>query len=59
MKNLLIGEENLPDYKMLMLAADKGVRWKKKFLLFQHGEINGKSTMLSYWHAWCKNVDSW
>ena len=30
---------------------------KKNFLLFQYGEINGKSAMLSYWYAWCKNVD--
>ena len=30
-----------------------------KFLLFQNGEINGKSAMLSYWYAWCKNADSW
>ena len=34
--------------------SDKG-----NFLLFQHGEINGKSTMLSYWYDWCKNADSW
>ena len=26
---------------------------EEKFLLFQHGEINGKSAMLSYWFAWC------
>ena len=32
---------------------------EEKFLLFQHGEINGKSAMLSYWLAWCKNADSW
>ena len=32
---------------------------EEKFLLFQYGEINGKSAMLSYWYAWCKNVDSW
>ena len=24
---------------------------EEKFLLFQHGEINGKSGMLSYWYA--------
>ena len=24
---------------------------EEKFLLFQNGEINGKSAMLSYWHA--------
>ena len=24
---------------------------EEKFLLFQHGEINGKSAMLSYWFA--------
>ena len=35
---------------------------EEKFLLFQYGqygEINGKSAMLSYWYAWCKNADSW
>ena len=32
---------------------------EEKFLLFQHGEINGKSAMLFYWYAWCKNADSW
>ena len=32
---------------------------EEKFLLFQYGEINGKSAMLFYWYAWCKNVDSW
>ena len=32
---------------------------KEKFLLFQYGKINGKSAMLSYWYAWCKNADSW
>ena len=32
---------------------------EEKFLLFQHGEINGKSAMLSYWYACCKNTDSW
>ena len=25
---------------------------EEKFSLIQHGEINGKSTQLSYWHAW-------
>ena len=24
---------------------------EEKFLLFQHGESNGKSAMLSYWYA--------
>ena len=24
---------------------------EEKFLLFQYGEINGKSAMLSYWYA--------
>ena len=24
---------------------------EEKLLLFQHGEINGKSVMLSYWYA--------
>ena len=32
---------------------------EEKFLLFQYGEINGKSAMLAYWYAWCKNADSW
>ena len=32
---------------------------EEKFLRFQYGEINGKSAMLSYWYAWCKNADSW
>ena len=32
---------------------------EEKFLLFQHGEINGKSGMLSYWYAWCKKTNSW
>ena len=32
---------------------------EEKFLLFQYCEINGKSAMLSYWYAWCKNADSW
>ena len=32
---------------------------EEKFLLFQHDEINGKSAMLSYWYACCKNMDSW
>ena len=32
---------------------------EEKFLPFQYGEINGKSAMLSYWYAWCKNADSW
>ena len=32
---------------------------EEKLLLYQKGEINGKSTMLSYCHAWCKNADSW
>ena len=32
---------------------------EEKFLLFQYGEIHGKSAMLSYWYAWCKNADSW
>ena len=32
---------------------------EEKFLLFQYGDINGKSAMLSYWYAWCKNADSW
>ena len=32
---------------------------EEKFLLFQYDEINGKSAMLSYWYAWCKNADSW
>ena len=27
---------------------------EEKFLLFQHGEINGKSTMLSYWHSYAR-----
>ena len=31
---------------------------EEKFLLFQHGEINGKSAMLSYRYACCKNTDS-
>ena len=31
---------------------------EEKFLSFQHGEINSKSAMLSYWYVWCKNVDS-
>ena len=31
---------------------------EEKFLLFQHGEINGKSAMLSYWYACCQNTDS-
>ena len=32
---------------------------EEKFLLFQCGEINDKSAMLSCWYAWCKNADSW
>ena len=32
---------------------------EETFLLFQYGEINGKSTMLSCWYAWCKPEDSW
>ena len=32
---------------------------EEMFLLFQDGEINGKSAMLSYLYAWCKNEDSW
>ena len=32
---------------------------EEKFLLFQYGEINGKSAMLSCCYAWCKNADSW
>ena len=32
---------------------------EEKFLLFQHGEINGKSAMLSYWYACCKNTETW
>ena len=35
------------------------VSGEEKFLLFQLGEITGKSAMLFYWYAWCKNVDSW
>ena len=31
---------------------------EEKFLLFHYGEINGKSAMLSYWYARCKNADS-
>ena len=29
-----------------LMVSDEG-----KFLLFQHGEINSKSAMLSYWYA--------
>ena len=32
---------------------------EEEFFRFQHGEVNGKSAMLSYWYAWCKNADSW
>ena len=32
---------------------------EEKFLLFQYGEINGKSSILSYWNAWCKKADPW
>ena len=32
---------------------------EEKFLLFQYGEINGKSAILSYWYAWCKKADPW
>ena len=32
---------------------------EEKFLLFQYGEINDKSAMLSFWYAWCRNADSW
>ena len=32
---------------------------EEKFLLFQYGESNGKSAMLSYWYVWWKNADSW
>ena len=32
---------------------------EEKLLLIQYCEITGKSAMLSYWYAWCKNVDSW
>ena len=32
---------------------------EEKFLLFKYGEIHGKSAMLSYWYAWCKNAYSW
>ena len=49
-------------YKQVVIFTPKIVQFEnvtffikvsdeEKFLLFQHGEINGKSVMLSYWYA--------
>ena len=56
-------------YEQVVIFTPKNVQFEnvsffikvsdeEKFFLFQHGEINGKSAMLSYWYAWCKNADS-
>ena len=49
-------------YEQVVIFTPKNVQFEnvrffikvsdeEKFLLFQHGEINGKSAMLSYWYA--------
>ena len=45
---------NLKNVSFFLKVSDE-----EKFLLCQYGEINGKSAMLSYSYAWCKNVYSW
>ena len=30
---------------------------EEKFSLFQHGKIEGRWAMVSYWYAWCINAD--
>ena len=49
-------------YEQVVIFTPKNVQFEnvsffikvsdeEKFLLFQHGEISGKSAMLSYWYA--------
>ena len=56
-------------YEQVVIFTPKNVQFEnvsffikvsdeEKVLLFQHCEIKGKSAMLSYWYAWCKNADS-
>ena len=52
-------------YEQVVIFTPKNVQFEnvsfflkvsdeEKFLLFQYGEINGKSAMLSYWYAWMR-----